>query len=458
MANYLWQFTSNNSTNIGGQSTTSNAVTPLPVLGPAGAGPNNISNIGNTYGNQLVNVVRDFYWTYSKPGDTSRAEVPKVILTERRLKTNALVAQLKYSLTNIANPASSIASNAAKTFGAISSVFSDYLGSGTVSKAITTGINATGSGVGAVANFTAGVATEAANVANSFYNRLDIGDNNPTVNSNPLLQPYQSLYITEPTNWVYMLPYFTDNQATQGNSFSDTGSPMKGILGGLANAAVEKATGLSENLSTLASPTQVTFVEKTKFFQYDSDGSGAETVDIEFPLINTGSVSYDDVVRNWQLLYLLIYQNRPGKTGINTVDQPVIYQVEIPGTKFFPYCYMQSINIDFVGSRREMPITVPSAAAITNSTQTSQSVINGTQTINTVIPDAYKVRITLKSLTANTRNFMAYMLSTHNIIETGTANSGPTTPSPTQAPGLITGPDVSSTPYTQSPGSQTSIA
>ena len=466
MANYLWQFTSNNSTNTGSPTTTPNAVTPLPVLSPAGSKPNNIANTGSTNGNQLVNVVRDFYWTYSKPGDVSRSEVPKIILTERRLKTNALIAQLKYSLTNIGNPSSSTIAEAEQNFGPIATV----LGKAVNAIVPTAGLAAvqpqlqsarqfaqqTGqASLQAAANSTVGqiaqqagqgisqsAAILAAKAANAF------SDDNPTVSSNPLLQPYQNLYLTEPTNWVYILPYFTDNQSLQGNSFSDTGSPLKGTIGGLAQAGVNFATGLAEFASTLASPTQITFVEKTKFFDYDTNGG--ETIDVEFPLINTGSVAYDDVVRNWQLLFLLVYQNRPGKTGFNTVDQPVIYQVEVPGTKFFPYCYIQSINIDFVGSRREMPITVPSSSSETNSTASSISTNITTQTINTVIPDAYKVRITLKSLTANTRNFMAYMLSPHNIIETGTSLPALTPPSPVQAPGISTGAKTSTTPFTQS--------
>ena len=116
----------------------------------------------------------------------------------------------------------------------------------------------------------------------------------------------------------------------------------------------------------------------------------------------------------------MVYQNRPGKTGFNTVDQPVIYEARIPGTKFFPYCYISSLNVEFAGSRRELAINIPSVNSSVDPTGSSTSTSTGASTINAIIPDAYRVKITLKSLTANTRNFMAYMVSSPNVIQTGT--------------------------------------
>jgi hypothetical protein len=48
-----------------------------------------------------------------------------------------------------------------------------------------------------------------------------------------------------------------------------------------------------------------------------------------------------------------------------------------------------------------------------------------------IIPDAYRVRISLKSMTANTKNFMQHMISNHNVVETAIATPGvvPTTTS-----------------------------
>ena len=436
MPNFLWGFSTNNSSDASGKIASTNALTPIPKLGPAGTQANNVSNKGSTAGNQQVNVVRDFYWTYSKPGDVSRSEVPKIILTERALRTNALISQLKYSLGDAINTAPAVVATLSQFSEDISltqliqkigGTIGDYGGN-----AIAGGASAAGSFI-ANTGFGQGVA-KAATSAGSAASQYVLGktpgqyaadiaalankiasDNNTTIANSPILKPYQNLYLTEPTGWVYILPYFDNNQATQGNQFSDSGS-QAGSIGKLMGTVANIATDAAEIASAIASPTQVTYVERAKFYNYASDGG--ESITVEFPLINTGSVTYDDVVRNWQLLFLLVYQNRPGKTGLNVVEQPVIYQVEVPGVKFFPYCYITGIGIDFVGSRREMSINIPSNGTTVNNTSTSTTSNNSVTTIKTIIPDAYKVRITLQSMTANSKNFMQHMISNHNIIET----------------------------------------
>jgi hypothetical protein len=121
-----------------------------------------------------------------------------------------------------------------------------------------------------------------------------------------------------------------------------------------------------------------------------------------------------------------VYQNRPGKTSVNTVDQPVIYQVEIPGVKFFPFCFVTGITIDFMGSRREMTINIPTVNTTSDFLGSTAGQFVGTSTdstaINAIIPDAYRVRISLKSMTANSKNFMYHMISNHSIVETGDAS------------------------------------
>jgi len=388
MSNYLWSFAPANpsyttsastpqGTNNNGTTPTQDAIVPMPGLSPAG----------------LVNVVRDFYWTYSPVGDASRAEVPKVILTERRLKTNSLIAQLEYTLGAAVNGTAAVTSN--------------FNSGSCITKLLTNIGGSAGQSVAKAAGKVLGSAVQST-----------LTDSNTTTQS-PFLAPYRNLYITEPTGWVYTLPYFDNNQSTSQNAFSDSGAGIAGI-GKLAETGVDLLREFAAGASQLGSPTQYTFIEKTKFYDYPDDG---EDIEVEFPLINTGAATYDDVVRNWQFLYLLVYQNRPGKTGFNTVDQPVIYEVNVPGTKFFPYCYISSLNVEFVGSRRELAISIPSVNSVVGTSGTSIQNNSSTKSINAIIPDAYRVRITLKSMTANTRNFMAHMVSSQNVIQTGVTTS-----------------------------------
>jgi hypothetical protein len=425
MPNFLWSFKDSVSN---GTSTTTPSVVALPKIDPASRTPTNFSVQGASTTTSLINVVRDFYWTYSPVGDVARAEVPRIILTERKLRTNALISQLKYSLGQAYSGGSQTLQNIEQ--------FSTSSGAPGLAKFIqglATGTQqAVQSGLTTINNTKVG-----AQVTEAIGNALS-DDNNPTVNSSPWLAPYRNLYLTDPTGWVYVLPYFTNNQASQGNNFSDegkTGVVSDAVLGAVAGLATE-AAGL---VASLNNPTQITYIEKAKFYNYPTDG---ESVTVEFPLINTGSVTYDDIVRNWQFLFLLLYQNRPGKTSQNTVDQPVIYQVEVPGTKFFPFCFIQSLNIEFMGSRRELIINVPSNTTTSSDLGAAGQSLNsqvGSIPVSTIIPDAYKVTITLQSMIANSKNFMQHMISNHNLVETGTSigNAVPGTGGVITAPSQI---------------------
>jgi len=439
MPNFLWGFTNNS---IGTSSSSPNTLA-LPEIKPAGSISNGISTGSIKTPTSLVNVVRDFYWTYSPVGDVARAEVPRIILTERKLRTNALISQLKYSLgqtfsggaqtiQNIQQFGSSTGATAA--LQSVGSGLTNFLSKltnsaagqqvGSVAQGIGTAVTDEASKVGgqiassSVVQSGLGVAKNAyAQVSNAIGNTF-ADDNNSTVNSSPWLAPYRNLYLTDPTGWVYVLPYFNNNQTTQSNSFADSGETGFGKQETLGVGAAV-ATGIAGALASLNSPAQITYIEKAKFYNYPTEG---EDITVEFPLINTGNVTYDDVVRNWQFLFLLVYQNRPGKTSQNTVDQPVIYQVEVPGNKFFPFCYIQSLNIEFMGSRREMNITVPSNTSVSSDLGLAGQAI-GSQvssvSIPAIIPDAYKVTISLKSMIANSKNFMQHMIGPHQLITTG---------------------------------------
>ncbi len=335
----------------------------------------------------FLDVVRDFYWTYSKP--ESREEVPTIYLKEKRLKVNALVSQLKYSLGFVASEARQ-AIEKVKQVG-INLGFADWF------------VDA----VGAVGS--AGVAT-GQSIATEIEKLLEnTTDNNSTLANSAWLQPYRGLYITEPTSWEFLFPYFEDKFEVQGNMFSSEGTTnaLGGIAQGLGNLTME----IAEIAGSIANPTQITYIERAKFFNFPTDG---EEVTFSFPLINTGSVTYSDVVNNWQLIFLLLYNNKPGRLSPTQIEQPVIYEVEIPGVKFLPFCYISSIDIKFQGARRELPIEIPFSEQQpgTNSAGDVVSVTNitSTKTINTIVPDAYMVTITLKSMLGNTKNFMYHLI------------------------------------------------
>jgi len=440
MPNFLWGFQNNDT----GTSSASPVAVSLPIIKPAGQAANSTGASSSSTGTTVVNVVRDFYWTYSPVGDVARDEVPRLILTERKLRTNALIAQLKYSLGQTYSGGKQLAQNI-QQFGSstgataalqnagsgLAKFLSGLPGAGLVSEGASQVAKGADSAATSVVNGTKGLVANSDTAQGLVKAGQNIGvqvssaigqafadDNNSTVNSSPWLAPYRNLYLTDPTGWVYILPYFNNNVATQTNAFSDegkTGTATDALLKPLAGLATE-AAGV---LASLNNPTQITYIEKTKFYNYPTDG---QSITVDFPLINTGNVTYDDVIRNWQFLFLLLYQNRPGKTAQNTVDQPVIYQAEIPGTSFYPFCYMESINIEFMGSRRELTINIPSSSSTASDAgPAGQSVSSstGSTSIIAVIPDAYKVTLTLKSMVADTKNFMQQVIGPNQIVQTG---------------------------------------
>ena len=151
----------------------------------------------------------------------------------------------------------------------------------------------------------------------------------------------------------------------------------------------------------------VNFQEKSKFYTYDK---GGETISLSFPLINTGSATFDDVVKNWQFIFLLLWQNRAQRLDRNVVEPPPIYEVTIPGLRYMPLCYISDLKVEFKGARRTMTLPIPSSSG------------SGTVDLQTVVPEAYQISITITSLVGDTKNFMySTVYNSSNIVVTTTA-------------------------------------
>lgn len=356
--------------------TTANDKIALPIVRPFGGG--------------TVDVVKHWYWTHS-PKPYSREEVPYVRLIEKRLRANALISQLKYSLGQAVGQTAGVLeelANKPDTSNLVKAIAKDVK---TLQK-----------------------------TGEALLNKAGIGSNvGDTASQSPFLTPYRNLYLTQDTGWKFFLPYFENSWDGVLNQFSSQGPSNS--FGAIAQGASELLTGGLEILATAAKPFSVTYVERAKFFNYSDEG---EDITITFPLINTGEATYTDVFNNWQLIYLLLYNNRPGKTSMNTVEQPVLYEVEIPGIKFFPYAYISNISVDFHGARRRMTMNIPYAEeqiTVDTTTTGGQEITNQLtgHSIQTIIPDAYMLKITLHGLNTSTRNFMYHMLTRQETVQAG---------------------------------------
>jgi hypothetical protein len=409
----------------------------VPIGSISGPGANNIAKDSSSYG--LIDVVNNFQWTTSPK--SSRMEVPAIFLKEKRLKNNSLYAQVAYygmalggilggaagGLTALNSSIRPFVTSVLGGFGAgtFTQVLNNALGqltsyiSGNAGAAesgiFSSNITRIAEGVGAIAGWNATPETIQAGVNAIASISQQLGRftpdnfNIPSLNSD-ILSPYEGLYITEDTKFIYNMPYFSNEQNTVNNMFGDFDEVM-----GEGGIDPLNAYGAAKNVRAAANFVSGTvnfdapgiYIEKPKFFNFKETG---EQIRFSFPLINTGWSTFEDVVQNWQLMYMLAYQNRPNRRTRDLIDPAVIYEITIPGVRFYPYAYISNMAINFVGARRRMNIRVP--------------LEGGLGTINTIIPDAYVIDITFTTLVSETQNFLyACLHDKQDIITTSSSRS-----------------------------------
>lgn len=234
------------------------------------------------------------------------------------------------------------------------------------------------------------------------------------------MNPYKNKYTTQATGFKYVLPYMENKWVEQTSNFSGDGGEGGNIIGTITAAArtLKAYADVAGLVKTLA-PGRL--IEQPKAFNF----SGREkSYTVSFPLFNTKS--YAEVVRNWQFLHLLAYQNVPNRVNADLVDPPCIYEAYIPGVWYSKYSAITNMNVEYIGARREMflPIQVldkPSdAGSDAGSTQDETWLLQRKKTV-AIIPDAYQVTITLTELFPDSQNFKYQMLreSMNDIISTG---------------------------------------
>ena len=204
------------------------------------------------------------------------------------------------------------------------------------------------------------------------------------------LNPYNLMYLcNDKPLWSYKIPFFIDEVfSTKHNQWGENSGQGKlfNTIASYVENQVNKWAGKLGIFEQLTSNKQLN-IEFPKIYQAGSDSN---QFSIKFPLINT--ISKEDAIKNWQLVYMLKYQSRPYKYSKSMIISPYIYEISIPGIRYIPYAQLVNAQIELKGVRRQiiMPYLL----------QGKQ------QTTLTTIPEAYEVTITLQSLTNDTRNMM----------------------------------------------------
>jgi hypothetical protein len=392
---------------------------------------------------QLINVIKDFEWTHTPA--SGRHEVPRIRLSEYRVEFNSILQNLRYLLSTAKDVGNTMLE-----------------GSGGIGKAV---------GVQNAANAAAKKAKEPAKKSKimetfeagktAMNAGIEILDR-ATINSTGVaahLQPYYGLYGVQPTGFEYVLPYFDSDWRSVGTNWTSIDG-KGGLLGGFITEATDVATDIVDTMAVLPN-VKGAGIERSKMYSYGQDEPQKT---IKFTLLNTNN--FDDVVKNWQLAFMLLYQNLPNKISKVAYEPPVIYEVEVPGQFYTPFAYITQIAVVNRGATRTMKIPVlydemirdrlhldspgddryqnnynaklDGTAPRHNRSNTARNQkptskpVQGkstggatggpdpkTEYIETIIPDAYDITITVKSLIPESKNLLF-----HSTLGPQTSNSG----------------------------------
>lgn len=322
----------------------------------------NLSRDTNT--GSFINVCDDFDWTISPHGgsdvNTKKRLIPRGEIKEYRVEDTAVLAAIIYSSEALTNALE----------GGSSQI------TGTLRKA---GFEDTAAAGESGTNLIASIVDKAAKISREF-----VGVSNPDFPQSDWMKPYKDLYSLKPTGFKYLLPYLNDQALSELRNFwTDLTYPLSDAIANKQNTIT--------NIAKIAAPGQ--YIEKPKM--YSPGDSSVPAITFNFPLFNTQS--YEQACANYQLLWLLIFQNTPQRVTKSLLEMPKMYSVNVPGVCYMQYSHVESLEIKFFGNRRHVDIAMP-----------GNSIGLGTS-IPAIVPDAYEVSITFKSLNISNSNMLLEM-------------------------------------------------
>jgi hypothetical protein len=327
-----------------------------------------------------INVTQDFPWTYSP--SSSRGDVPTMILREERILQNPVFNALSYNIFTATDHipgdiAKKVNDAAGKGMKFLTEKAQKGLGQINTSQETKDNIDRAIKSAGALVS---SLITQ--DELPSMYKDYEHG-----IGYRQHLEPYQRLYSTFPTGFKYKIPYFDDSYksatASFGSESTNSQLPFQAsleLIGG----------GIGSIMESLNAITPGTYIEQPKYPQFPAS---EKSYTLNFCLHNT--VSWEDTVRNWQLVFMLIYQNLPNRVNRTVILPPKIYEARLPGVWYSRYSYMQNVSVQMLGARREMDLPAKELG-----------LPNTKDKIKTTVPDAYQISITLQELIPESQNYM----------------------------------------------------
>ena len=366
---------------------------PAPRLSPitaAGGNPSKLNTNAATGPSTHVNVRDLHHWTESPV--TSRREVPVLNLKEYEILSNPMLNQLS-------NNVMAFGSSAADTYEKLKGTFDAVKGIGfswdKASKELEN-----------ISKMVDGTKASPANMQHE------------TAYADPM-NPYQYMYTVLATGFKYSLPYMENEYQHVMSDFSMNAAARQGTWTTALNKLAEAGNEILQtaNFNRLLAPGRL--IEKPKAFNFEGR---EKSYTVSFPLLNTKS--YVEIIKNWQYIFLMAYQNTPNRINKDLIDPPCIYESYIPGVWYSKYSCISDMRVDFLGARREMelPIMFLDSAGARTGEDGNANWLPTKKKLLTVIPDAYQVSITITELFSETQNSKYQLLreSMNDKIRTGT--------------------------------------
>jgi len=396
-----------------------NNVTPASVLRqvesrPLQGLPKNISrtikqvNVKNTLptittSKGLIDVINNFDWTTtpSRAGAGQDFKVPSVRIQEFEMDRLSVVKSIQYQLQAFSSAISDSQAAVNQLVQGVSKLTSNAAQANNAAAPGDVGANFAKTvinNIATVANQASGATTFLTNLGNNvseffqgFVNEVSNAGGSTDRSTSQWLSMLNGLYSLNATQFEYIFPYF-ENRAMDANPrFANFDAVLKGKFSKeIASGMMGMAQGLSDAVE-LSQPG--VYIEQPQLMDISSAGSSDITV--TFPLLNT--LSFEGAVKNYQLLWLLAFQNKPYRESKTVVSPAKVYRVYIPGIKYMHFAHISNLSVDFLGVRRTVRIPMPTVAGTPNQ-------------VNVVMPDAYKVSVTFKSLTTDMGNMMIEQL------------------------------------------------
>jgi hypothetical protein len=351
----------------------------VPIAEPAGGS-------GNLYG---INVTKDFPWTKTRNIKQFEEKVPEIYLQEYYVASGSTIANL--------NKIVSVFNNVGAATGAAASAFVDRIPSG-----IDPLIDNSKSFLNLFFSNNEQDDPEATK-KNIFKLGWDVPEE--AVKGIPVskkyLKVYENLYGVIETGFKYKIPFFNNDWKSINNNWTNDPLITTITKGSIGSTVEDLAKGLTTGFG----------VDFAKIYDYKDTGP-AQSFEIildnsfDSSIYSGGLPTYQ---KNWELIFLLCFQNLPSKTTRFLVSPPVIYKASVEGVFSYLYSFISKLKVECIGNRQFKNVDLRTT--------------EGTVSTKTLIPEAYKVSIELQSLIPETKNLF---FSSYNGVNLSTRIESPT--------------------------------